>query len=189
MSNSCIWHTGRALSGASTLGQSVPWSNDNEEELSISQNITEASPSDGLISHPGHLLGGILSVWRDAVDVFCSPSRLYQKTFGVVHSNTVSLITHLFDVLAKKCDKASGSYGSRLRNYGILLTRQRKKERKRKTERKRKKERKKEERKKTKDRKKTKERKKERKKESLFTVVMVFRVEISTVKYNYSYPT
>ena len=46
------------LSGATTPGQSGPKSDGNEEILNIPQSssITETSPSDCLVSHPGHLL-------------------------------------------------------------------------------------------------------------------------------------
>ena len=52
------------LSGATTLGQSGPRSDDNEGVLCI----PGTSPSDCLVSCPGHSLG--------AVCVFYSPSRL-----------------------------------------------------------------------------------------------------------------
>ena len=59
MSNSFIWPIDRALSGATTLGQSGPGSDGNEGALCISQSFssTEASSSDYLVSYPGHLLG------------------------------------------------------------------------------------------------------------------------------------
>ena len=49
----------KTLSGATTLGQGGPGSEGNEEVLCISQScsITEASPSDCLVSFPGHSLG------------------------------------------------------------------------------------------------------------------------------------
>ena len=63
MSNSFIWPIDRTLSGATTPGQSGPGSNGNERVLHISQSssITEASPSDCLMSYPGHLLVGCLT--------------------------------------------------------------------------------------------------------------------------------
>ena len=68
MSNSSIWSINRTLSGATTLGQSGPMSNGNEEVLHITQssNITGASPSDkfNVISR------------TIAVDVFYSLSQL-----------------------------------------------------------------------------------------------------------------
>ena len=73
MSNSSIRPIDRILSGATTPGQSGPGSDSNEGVLHIPQsfNITEASPSDCLVSHAGHSLGeGILPLCRDTVGVF-----------------------------------------------------------------------------------------------------------------------
>ena len=55
-----IWPLDRTLSGATTPGQSGPGSNANEvvHHIPLSSSITGASPSDGLMSYPGHLLGG-----------------------------------------------------------------------------------------------------------------------------------
>ena len=49
----------RTLSGATTPGQSGPGSNGNEGVLRIPQgpSITGTSPSDCLVSYPGHSLG------------------------------------------------------------------------------------------------------------------------------------
>ena len=49
----------RALSGATTLGHSGPGSDDNEGVLHIPQSssITGTSPSDCLVSYPGHSSG------------------------------------------------------------------------------------------------------------------------------------
>ena len=49
-----------ALPGTTTPDQSGPGSNGNEEVLRIPQgpNITRTSPSDCLVSYPGHSLGG-----------------------------------------------------------------------------------------------------------------------------------
>ena len=46
----------RALTGATTPGQSGPGSDGDEEVLCIPQSfsITKASSSDGLVSYPGH---------------------------------------------------------------------------------------------------------------------------------------
>ena len=54
------------LSGATILGQSGPGSDGNKEILRIPQSssITEASPSDSLVSYPRHSLGEI--------QLFCS---------------------------------------------------------------------------------------------------------------------
>ena len=53
MSNSSIWPIDRTLSSATTLSQSEPWSNGNEEVFHIpkSSSITRASPSDCLKSY------------------------------------------------------------------------------------------------------------------------------------------
>ena len=78
MSNSSIWPIDRTLSGATTPAQSGPWSNANEGVLCIPQSsrITEASLSDCLMLYPRHSLEGVLLLFRDAVCVFYSPSRL-----------------------------------------------------------------------------------------------------------------
>ena len=56
---SSIWPIDRTLSSATTPGQSGPGSNGNEGVLRIPQisSITGTSPSDGLMSYPGHSLG------------------------------------------------------------------------------------------------------------------------------------
>ena len=47
-----------------------------------SSSIAGTSPSDCLVSYPGHSLrGGVLPLCREAVGVFYSPSRLGKKTF------------------------------------------------------------------------------------------------------------
>ena len=52
---SSIWPIDGTLSGLTTLSQSGPESNSNEEVLQISQSSrTWASPSDGLVSDPRH---------------------------------------------------------------------------------------------------------------------------------------
>ena len=57
---SSIWPIDRTLSGATTLGQSGPGGEGNEEVLRIPQSssITGATPSDCLVSYPGDTLGG-----------------------------------------------------------------------------------------------------------------------------------
>ena len=78
------------LSDATTPGQNGPGSNGNEGILRIPQcsAITGTSVSDYLVSYPGHSLVGVLPLCRDAVGVFCSPSRLGKKGrsvwFGLV---------------------------------------------------------------------------------------------------------
>ena len=76
MSKSCIWPIDTGLSGATTPGQSGPGSNGNKGVLRIPQIyiITEASPSDCLVSYPRHILVGVEDLnplYKDAVDVFC----------------------------------------------------------------------------------------------------------------------
>ena len=53
-----IWPIDRTLSGANTPGQSEPGTDGNKgvRQFPQSSNITEASPSDCLVSYPGHLL-------------------------------------------------------------------------------------------------------------------------------------
>ena len=78
MTNSSISNRDRTLLGATTLGQSGLGSDDNEEVLHIlqSSSITGASPSDYLMSYPGHLLGQGLPFCEDAVSVFYRPTWL-----------------------------------------------------------------------------------------------------------------
>ena len=59
MRNRSIWPIDRTLSGANTPGQSGPGSDGYEVVLHIpkSSNITGASPSDCLVSYPGHSVG------------------------------------------------------------------------------------------------------------------------------------
>ena len=58
MSNISIWPIDKTLSGATTPGQSGPGSDGNKGVHCIPQSssITEASPSDCLVSYPGYLL-------------------------------------------------------------------------------------------------------------------------------------
>ena len=75
MSNSYICPIDRTLSGATPPGQSGPGSNENKEVLRIPQNssITEASPSDSLVSFLGLSLSeGVLLLCRDAISIFKS---------------------------------------------------------------------------------------------------------------------
>ena len=65
-----IWPIDRTLSGATTLGQSGPGGNGNERVSRIPQiSKAGATQSDGLMSYPGHSLGGwgFLPLCRDAV--------------------------------------------------------------------------------------------------------------------------
>ncbi len=80
------------LSGATTPGQSGPGSDGNEGVLCIPQSssFTGTSPSDGLVSCPGHFLeGGVLPLCIDAVGVFYSYSQLGRERswsgFSAIH--------------------------------------------------------------------------------------------------------
>ena len=66
----------RTLSSATTPSQSRPESNGNEAVLRIPQSssITGTSPSNCFVSYPGHSLQGVLSLCRETVGVFYSPS-------------------------------------------------------------------------------------------------------------------
>ena len=60
MLSTSVWPIDRTLSGATTLGQSGPGSDGNEEVLCFPQSsgLTLALPSDCLMLYPGHLLEG-----------------------------------------------------------------------------------------------------------------------------------
>ena len=61
-----------------TTGQTESGINNDEEVLHTPQSSrTEASLSDGLMSYTGHLLGGILLLYKWAFGVFYSPSRFF----------------------------------------------------------------------------------------------------------------
>ena len=68
----------RALSGATTPGQSGPGSDGSKGVPRIPQSpsTAETSPSDCLVSYPEHSLSGVLALCREAVSVFYSPSWL-----------------------------------------------------------------------------------------------------------------
>ena len=73
--NNFIWYIVGILTSATTPGPSGPRSKSNERVLHITK--TGASPSDGLGYSPGRLLGeGVLTLCRNAVGVFFSPSQL-----------------------------------------------------------------------------------------------------------------
>ena len=85
---SSIWPINRTLSSATTLGQSGPGSNGNEVVLSIPQSssITGTSPTNYLISYPGHSLEEVLPLCRSAVGVFYSPCRLGNIRKGILEN-------------------------------------------------------------------------------------------------------
>ena len=78
---SSIWPIDRTLSDATTPGQSGPWSDANEGVLRIPQSsrVTGTSPSDCLVSYPGHPWR-VLPLCGDAAGLFYSPSRLGNST-------------------------------------------------------------------------------------------------------------
>ena len=92
MSISSIWPIDRTLSGTTNPGRSEPESYGNKRVFCIPQSsgITRASLSDCLVSYPGHSLGKILPLCRDAVCVFFSPSWLgYHFFFAQFKCQTV----------------------------------------------------------------------------------------------------
>ena len=118
MQLSSIWPIDRALSGATTPSQSGLGSDGNEGVLHIPQSfsITGTSPSDCLVSYPGHSLVGVLTLCRGAVGVFYSPSRLGFDKYNndntlteVVYINILSRYLHIhkFSWLYHLCLSAS----------------------------------------------------------------------------------
>ena len=88
-----IWPIDKTLSGATTPGQSGPGSNGIKRVLHIPQiSKARASPSDVLLSYPGHL-GVLLPLCRDAVGIFYSPSWLGWQCFGNLSFNSAVLVT------------------------------------------------------------------------------------------------
>ena len=81
ISNTSIRPIDKTLSGATTTGLCGPGTNGNEGVLPIplSSSITEASPSNCFVSYTGHPLAALLPLYKDAIDVFYSPSRLGSK--------------------------------------------------------------------------------------------------------------
>ena len=72
MSNSSIRPIGKTLPNATNPVQTGLWSDGNEGVLRIPQifSYTEASPSDYLVSYPGHSLWVVLPFCNDTVGVF-----------------------------------------------------------------------------------------------------------------------
>ena len=86
----------RALSGATTLSQSGTGSDGNEGVLCIPQSssIIGTSPSDCLVSYPGHLLGvRVLPLCKDTIGIFYNPSQL-GKTDCFIVSQLFSVARH-----------------------------------------------------------------------------------------------
>ena len=74
------------LSGSTTLGQCGHGSDGNKGVLRIPQSssITGTSPSDRSVSYPGHSLGGVLPLCREAVGVFYIPGRQGKQNKEIV---------------------------------------------------------------------------------------------------------
>ena len=109
---SSIWPIDSTLSGATTSGQSGPGSNGNKGVLCIPQssNITGASPSDCLVSYPGHVLGesvysAALADWANLTEGLNS-----QSLDNIGHVVTWSLKSNAIYLLFKlkwstRCDQ------------------------------------------------------------------------------------
>ena len=109
MQFSSIWPIDRTLSGATTPGQSGPGS----DGLPQSSSITGTSPSDCLVSYPGHSFAGVLPLRIDAV---YSPSCLgkwYRWSFIILifinelikvllHSHCLIMFSSTFDLCKHK---------------------------------------------------------------------------------------
>ena len=62
-----------------------------------SSRITGTSPSDCSVSYPGHSSGGVLPLFRGAVSVFYSPSRLGKTTKDYLKRLHMALAFPRFD--------------------------------------------------------------------------------------------
>ena len=78
---SSIWPIDSTLSGTTTPNQSGPGSDDNEGVLRIPQssNITETSPSDCLVSYPGHLLEEVFYPFAETQSVYSTAPAEWVK--------------------------------------------------------------------------------------------------------------
>ena len=78
-----IWPIDWTLSGVTTLSQSGPGSNGNEEILCIPQSssITGTSPSDCLVSYPGHSLGRGLTPLQKSSQCILQPQPTGQINY------------------------------------------------------------------------------------------------------------
>ena len=102
--NSSIWPIDKTLSGATPLDQSGHGNNSNLGAIHIRQSSrTGALPSDCLVSYIRHSLWGFLPLWRDAIDVFYSPSRrsFLCSVYSLAHTHTHTHIhththTHIY---------------------------------------------------------------------------------------------
>ena len=70
----------RTLSGATTPGQSGPGRDGDKEAFCIPKTPALVEPHHQIVyCHTRMLAGGVLLLCRDAVIVFCNPSRLGQR--------------------------------------------------------------------------------------------------------------
>ena len=89
--NCFIWHIDGILTGTTTLGQRRPRSNDNEGVLHIPKSSrTGISLSDGLMSYPGHLLGGERSYHSAHMQSECSAAPVDWVLRGGIEFENVS---------------------------------------------------------------------------------------------------
>ena len=75
-----------------------------------SSSIARTSPSDCLVSYPGHSLGGVLSLGREALGVFYSPSRLGKS---LVRRPNIAIINKIKKKKKKKKESLPNSGLSR----------------------------------------------------------------------------
>ena len=90
-----IWTINRTLLGVTTLGLGGPGSNGNEEVLCILQSlsITGTSPSDCLVSYPGHSFGwGLTPLQRCSQCILQSQPTGQIFTWIYTHTHTYNCI-------------------------------------------------------------------------------------------------
>ena len=82
MSNISVWPLDRTHSDATITDLSGPGKNGYEGVLCIHQHSKiEVSPSDCLVSYPGHLLSGVLPIHRDAVDLYSTAQANWRRIY------------------------------------------------------------------------------------------------------------
>ena len=100
---SSIWSIDGTLSGATFPSQSGPGSNGNEGILCIPQSssITEASPSDCLVSYPGHSFWGCLTSLQRSSLCILQPQPMEQFILGLILLGKVWTLLSLPQLLVK----------------------------------------------------------------------------------------
>ena len=108
MTNSSIWPLDRTLSNFTTLGQSGSGSNGNEGVLCFPQSssIIGVSPSDCLVSYPGHLWVGCLTPLELVYDMEIWSTRL-NKTGFLPSCNSVHTTVWMHHMDAIKMQRKS----------------------------------------------------------------------------------